>query len=504
MDDLDPTTAASLADLAACLKLVHLRADTPTYRALEQQTAHASGFLPGTRLRRVRLTRSIVSDVLLGRKFPGKAFLLTFVDACGIDLENDDRWEQAWDRLAAQYQQAAPPGRVNKLRQENEELRQQLTAAEQHAGTAQPVPQQPSDVVYLSDPAVIRTMRLQSLNEARNLGELLREGTPVIADLTAVTDSDAKRLEDFLAGLIFGLQGTVERMVEKMFLLCPHNIEITAESKARIVEELLSQNRLPGANLGNNTGTKTGALPWHSGFHQPVGTAQDEVRIGIWGSPASGKTTFLAALGLATRTASPPGKWAVIPGNGVSEQLLIELIRPLVERQEFPQATVIGDEVELLWHFIGQLDNRDTGLRPRRQSQSRPVTSEFLLSMIDVSGEVLSGRLQAGHAATANAKVLDHLAASQGLLYLFDPIGEEDRHHSHSAEYMSDTIIKLHGRMLRENRLIGGYLPQQLSVCMTKFDHPDSSSKRASQGWSTADRTAFRAFSTRTPRRSST
>jgi hypothetical protein len=127
MDDLDPTSAASLEDLAACLKRVRLRADMPTLRALEQQTVHASGFLPGTRLRRVRLTRSTLSDVLLGRKFPRKAFLLTFLDACSIDLHNDRRWEQAWDRLASQYQQvSSPPADTERLRQENEELGLQL------------------------------------------------------------------------------------------------------------------------------------------------------------------------------------------------------------------------------------------------------------------------------------------------------------------------------------------------------------------------------------------
>src|SRR5580693_3940786 len=124
MDDLDPSTAGSFDDLAACLRHVHLRADKPTYRALEQQTIHANEFLPGTRLRRVRLARSTLSDMLLGRKFPSKAFLLTFIDECGIDLENDSRWEQAWDRLAVQYQQVpSPPGDVERVRQENEKLR---------------------------------------------------------------------------------------------------------------------------------------------------------------------------------------------------------------------------------------------------------------------------------------------------------------------------------------------------------------------------------------------
>lgn len=140
MEDFDPSTAASLDDLAACLRHVHLLADKPAYRALEQQTAHQSGNLPGTRLARVRLTRSVLSDVLNGRKFPGKAFLLTFVHVCGIDLENDLRWEQAWNRLASHYQHAAAETdqqsqELLEARAEIQELRQQLTAAKRPAAT---------------------------------------------------------------------------------------------------------------------------------------------------------------------------------------------------------------------------------------------------------------------------------------------------------------------------------------------------------------------------------
>jgi Tetratricopeptide repeat len=133
MDDSDPTTAASREDLAACLKRLHLLADEPTYRALELQTTRAGGFLPGTRLKRSRLTRSTLSDVLNGRKFPRKAFLLTFVDACGVDVAADQRWAQAWDRLARQYQQNPASAEDDGLRRENEDLRRQLAAAEDRA-----------------------------------------------------------------------------------------------------------------------------------------------------------------------------------------------------------------------------------------------------------------------------------------------------------------------------------------------------------------------------------
>jgi len=49
-------------------------------------------------------------------------------------------------------------------------------------------------------------------------------------------DSDAKRLVDFAAGLIFGLRGSIERVTNKVFLLSPANVEVTAEDKARIAE----------------------------------------------------------------------------------------------------------------------------------------------------------------------------------------------------------------------------------------------------------------------------
>jgi pyruvate/2-oxoglutarate dehydrogenase complex dihydrolipoamide acyltransferase (E2) component len=122
MNEPDPSEAESLEDLAECLKQLHIRADTPTYRELEQQTIHANGSLPGTHLKRARLGRTTLSDVLGGRKFPSKKFMLTFVDACGIDLEEDSRWAQAWDRLAPRY---LTPGAVIEV----EELRQKVAVA---------------------------------------------------------------------------------------------------------------------------------------------------------------------------------------------------------------------------------------------------------------------------------------------------------------------------------------------------------------------------------------
>src|SRR5579871_1747968 len=84
--------------------------------------------------------------------------------------------------------------------------------------------------------ARITTLHPRTYNEARNIGEHFRDGTPVIMNLTEMVDSDAKRLVDFAAGLIFGLRGSIERVTNKVFLLSPANVEVTAEDKARIAE----------------------------------------------------------------------------------------------------------------------------------------------------------------------------------------------------------------------------------------------------------------------------
>ena len=82
----------------------------------------------------------------------------------------------------------------------------------------------------------ITTLHPRNYNDARTVGEYFRDGTPVIMNLTDMDDSDAKRLVDFSAGLIFGLHGSIERVTAKVFLLSPANVVVTAEEKARLAE----------------------------------------------------------------------------------------------------------------------------------------------------------------------------------------------------------------------------------------------------------------------------
>ena len=100
-----------------------------------------------------------------------------------------------------------------------------------------PAPQhRPHMAAVPEDPYRITTLTPRTYNEARTIGEHFRAGTPVIMNLTEMDDVDAKRLVDFAAGLIFGLRGSIERVTNKVFLLSPEHVEVTAEDKALIVE----------------------------------------------------------------------------------------------------------------------------------------------------------------------------------------------------------------------------------------------------------------------------
>ncbi len=64
-------------------------------------------------------------------------------------------------------------------------------------------------------------------NDARRIGEEFRNGSPVIMDLTSMSDADAKRIVDFAAGLVFGLRGGIERVSAKIFLLSPEGVDVS-------------------------------------------------------------------------------------------------------------------------------------------------------------------------------------------------------------------------------------------------------------------------------------
>ena len=75
----------------------------------------------------------------------------------------------------------------------------------------------------------ITTIHPKSYDDAQLVGRALRDGTPVVLNLTGVTESVAYRIVDFSAGVVFGVRGSIERVTPRVFLLSPAQVNIKVE-----------------------------------------------------------------------------------------------------------------------------------------------------------------------------------------------------------------------------------------------------------------------------------
>jgi cell division inhibitor SepF len=71
-------------------------------------------------------------------------------------------------------------------------------------------------------------------NEAREVADHFKEGTAVIMNLQSTDDSIARRLVDFASGLVYGLDGKIELVANRVYLLTPADVEVSAEERERL------------------------------------------------------------------------------------------------------------------------------------------------------------------------------------------------------------------------------------------------------------------------------
>ncbi|MPZ86816.1 MAG: DUF552 domain-containing protein [Nitriliruptorales bacterium] len=82
--------------------------------------------------------------------------------------------------------------------------------------------------VHLTEPS--------TFNDVEEIGENFRSGIPVIMNLAGASEGVAKRLLDFASGLIFGLDGRIERVGDRVFLLTPRGVDVSTEERRRLSE----------------------------------------------------------------------------------------------------------------------------------------------------------------------------------------------------------------------------------------------------------------------------
>jgi cell division inhibitor SepF len=109
-------------------------------------------------------------------------------------------------------------------------------------------PQAMREVAVDSDEGIVRTIpssrastassihksEPKRFNEARDIADRFKDGIPVIMNLQSTDDTIARRLVDFASGLVYGLDGKIEMVANRVYLLTPANMEVSAEDRERI------------------------------------------------------------------------------------------------------------------------------------------------------------------------------------------------------------------------------------------------------------------------------
>jgi cell division inhibitor SepF len=77
----------------------------------------------------------------------------------------------------------------------------------------------------------------KSFNDAQQIADKFKDSIPVILNLQNSETDLSKRLIDFASGLTYALDGGMQRIADKVFMLTPRNVEISAEERARLIEK---------------------------------------------------------------------------------------------------------------------------------------------------------------------------------------------------------------------------------------------------------------------------
>jgi cell division inhibitor SepF len=97
-------------------------------------------------------------------------------------------------------------------------------------------PRRPIRAVPTAAPIQVHLVVPRSFNDAQQTADKFKQGIPVILNLQSCEQDLSKRLIDFASGLTYALDGGMQRVADKVFLLTPRDVEVSAEERARLLE----------------------------------------------------------------------------------------------------------------------------------------------------------------------------------------------------------------------------------------------------------------------------
>ena len=110
--------------------------------------------------------------------------------------------------------------------------------SQESAGAAAPRRERSSRLRSVSapGPAKVHLVAPRAFNDAKQIADRFKAQIPVIINLQSADTELSKRLIDFASGLTYALDGSMQRVADKVFLLTPRDVELSAEERARAIE----------------------------------------------------------------------------------------------------------------------------------------------------------------------------------------------------------------------------------------------------------------------------
>jgi len=102
------------------------------------------------------------------------------------------------------------------------------------AGNLRSVPTGAASVTPVSPQVKMHIVEPKSYGEAQQIADKFKQGTPVILNMSVTKPDLAKRLLDFASGLTYGLDGGLQKVSDKVFMLTPHNVEVSDADRRRL------------------------------------------------------------------------------------------------------------------------------------------------------------------------------------------------------------------------------------------------------------------------------
>ena len=160
----------------------------------------------------------------------------------GIAEEDEDYWDEDGyvtnEELERTYSER--PANVRRVgsRRRRDEF-EDWTDSESHSGRTAvlaPTSRRPRLEAVASPSVRVHLVLPRSFNDAQQIADKFKESIPVILNLQSTDQELSKRLIDFTSGLTYALNGGMQRVADKVFLLTPRNVEVSAEERARLLE----------------------------------------------------------------------------------------------------------------------------------------------------------------------------------------------------------------------------------------------------------------------------